>query len=107
MMLAMTILIYGSMRCAFPVSERETTNRVFVVGDSVVNGGVLTDHADLATTLLQDAFPQVQVCNVSAGSWGPGNYTAYFRKHLNLIGSNDVLFVEVNSHDLWEDNRKD
>ena len=75
---------------------------MFVVGDSVVNGGVMTDHKDLATTVLTEQM-KIQVCNVSAGSWGPGNYAAYFSKFKNLVSSNDVLVLVVNSHDLWED----
>lgn len=93
-----------SMRCDFDVDENCRTSRVYVVGDSVVNGGVLTDHEKLATTLLQRERPCAQVCNVSAGSWGPGNYAAYFRRHPGLRGG--TLIVEVNSHDLWEDDPK-
>ena len=96
-----------SMRCDFNLSNDWVGDRVFVVGDSVVNGGVLTDHKDLATTLLQEALDpsatMMQVCHVSAGSWGPGNYAAYFRKYKGLIGTNDIIVIEVNSHDLWED----
>lgn len=93
-----------SMRCDFDVDQNCKTSRVYVVGDSVINGGVLTDHEKLATTLLQRALHHVQVCNVSAGSWGPGNYAAYFRRHSGLRGG--TLIVEVNSHDLWEDDPK-
>ena len=94
-----------SMRCDFDVDENCRTSRVYVVGDSVVNGGVLTDHAALATTLLQRDRTRAQVCNISAGSWGPGNYAAYFRRHPGLRGG--TLVVEVNSHDLWEDDPKE
>ena len=99
----------ASMRCDFDVLTNIETisRRFFVVGDSVVNGGVLTDHSRLATTLLQERIdPQrkkTQICHVSAGSWGPGNYAAYFKKYSKLIGTNDIIIVEVNSHDLWED----
>ncbi len=104
-------IIYNdcSMRSDFNCAERsaDVARRIFVVGDSVVNGGTLTDHYALATTILQEYLDptrrSVQVCNVSAGSWGPGNYAAYFRKYENLAGTNDILIVEVNSHDLWED----
>ena len=97
-----------SMRSDFPVNEKDDPEeRIFVVGDSVVNGGVLTDHRDLATTILQERVDatrsRVQVCHVSAGSWGPGNYAAYFRKYSNLVRTNDIIIVELNSHDLWED----
>lgn len=93
-----------SMRCDFDVDENCKTSRVYVVGDSVVNGGALTDHEMLATTLLQRARPQMQVCNVSAGSWEPGNYAACFRRHPGLRGG--WLVVVLNSHDLWEDDPK-
>ena len=101
----------ASMRCDFNVlMGGGNLSRIFVIGDSVVNGGVLTDHKDLATTMLQEKFDQsrkiIQVCNVSAGSWGPGNYAAYLRKHKGLVGANDIVVVEVNSHDLWEDDPK-
>ena len=80
------------------------------MGDSVVNGGVLTDHKDLATTILQEQLDpsrtKIQVCNIGVGSWGPGNCVGYFRKYQHIIGTNDILVVEVNSHDLWEDDPK-
>ena len=98
----------ASMRCDFNVMERRRdVCRIFVVGDSVVNGGVLTDHKDLATTLLQEggdaSRTKFQICNVSAGSRGPGNYAAYFRKYRKLVEGQDIVVIEVNSHDLWED----
>ena len=97
----------ASMRCDFDVLTTRPSCRIFIVGDSVVNGGVLTDHNDLATTILQSRLEKtrnnIHVCNVSTGSWGPGNYAAYFRKYRELVDTNDVLVLEVNSHDLWED----
>lgn len=101
----------ASMRCDFDVYENQPEDcRIYIVGDSVVNGGVLTDHASLATTILQEKLDssrrRIQVCNVSAGSWGPGNYWAYFKKHFSLIGPRDILILEINSHDLWEDDPK-
>ncbi len=96
-----------SMRCDFLLKGTNPKQRIFVVGDSVINGGVLTDHKDLATTILQNkldpTYVNIQVLNVSAGSWGPGNYAAYFDRYSELVRSNDVVIVEVNSHDLWED----
>ena len=48
------------------------------LGDSVINGGTLTDQDSLATTRLSKSLTQllqrkVQVLNISAGSWGPDN----------------------------------
>ena len=56
--------------------------RVMVMGDSVVNGGSQIDQADLSTTRLQARLQAelggpVTVGNISAGSWGPGNWLAY------------------------------
>lgn len=81
--------------------------RVIIVGDSVINGGVLTDQADLASSLLDAELRAKGVgdaYNVSAGSWGPMNYAAYFRKY-GTFGATDLV-LEVNSHDLWEDDPK-
>lgn len=81
--------------------------RVLLVGDSVVNGGVLTDQAELASSLLDTELRAKDLgnaYNVSADSWGPMNYAAYFRKY-GIFGATDLV-LEVNSHDLWEDDPK-
>lgn len=59
--------------------------RVMVMGDSVVNGGSQIDQDDLGTTLLQARLQAelgrpVTVGNISAGSWGPGNWLAYAQR---------------------------
>lgn len=76
--------------------------RLAVIGDSVINGGNLSDHESLATTILQHRLAhfrgrKVVVANISAGSWGPGNWLAYTRRY----GFFDVdsLVVVVSSHD--------
>jgi lysophospholipase L1-like esterase len=56
--------------------------RVMVFGDSVVNGGSQIDQSELSTSLLQTSLQNrlgrlVTVGNISAGSWGPGNWLAY------------------------------
>ncbi|HRH69336.1 MAG TPA: hypothetical protein PLB89_07515 [Flavobacteriales bacterium] len=71
-------------------------------GDSVINGGVLTDQDSLATTLLSDRLSEtfkrkVQVLNISAGSWGPDNCTAYLEHTTVPTAKAIVLFVS--SHD--------
>ncbi len=76
--------------------------RVMVVGDSVINGGVLTDQSELATTLLEPRLEAalgrpVVVGNISAGSWGPPNQLAYL-KRFGLFDADVVVFV-VSSHD--------
>jgi hypothetical protein len=77
--------------------------RILVFGDSVVNGGALTDHSELATTLLEHhlkgSLPgkDVFVGNVSAGSWGPGNWLQYARE-FGFFDA-DCLVLVVSSHD--------
>ncbi|MDM7948604.1 hypothetical protein [Hydrogenophaga sp.] len=56
--------------------------RIMVFGDSVVNGGSEIGHEALATTQLRQELQTtlarpVTVGNISAGSWGPGNWLAY------------------------------
>lgn len=76
--------------------------RVLVVGDSVVNGGVLTDQSQLATSLLQKQLAEdlkrpVFVGNISAGSWGPPNELAYLKRY-GLFDA-DVVVIVFSSHD--------
>lgn len=69
--------------------------RIMVIGDSVVNGGSLSDHSNLATTILTD--DKTLYMNVSAGSWGPANELAY----LQTFGFFDAkaLIVVLSGHD--------
>lgn len=73
-------------------------------GDSVLNGGAGTDQSDLASSRLQVAvnqsFDSVQVLNVSAGSWGPGNAFMWMQSHGDFDAALIVLLF--NSHD-WSD----
>lgn len=76
--------------------------RVLVIGDSVINGGSLTDQRDLATHILQDRLRQklnrpVVVGNISAGSWGPPNQLAYLQR-FGLFDADAVVLV-FSSHD--------
>lgn len=95
-----------SMRIDFDVTPgaRDCRRRILVCGDSVINGGTLTDQDDVGTTIAQSHYNtnDVQLLNVSAGSWGPGNIAAYFGK-FGVFDSTDLI-IEVDSHDLWEDN---
>ncbi len=79
--------------------------RVLVMGDSVVNGGSPTDDADLATTILSRRLSErsdapVQVMNVSAGSWSPGNLLAYLRRFGTFDA--DLVVLVYNSLDWGE-----
>jgi hypothetical protein len=76
-----------SMRSAeFPQKKEDSRElRVLVLGDSIINGGALTDQDELATELLRRDLEErldrpVVVGNVSAGSWGPPNLLAYVKE---------------------------
>ena len=76
--------------------------RVMFIGDSVINGGTLTDHRDLATQTLKrelaDALSTTLVVgNISAGSWGPPNQLAYLQRFGFFEA--DLLVVVISSHD--------
>jgi len=93
-----------SMRSDDVTAHKSAPNelRVLVVGDSVVNGGVLTDQSELATSLLQQQLAQdlkrpVFVGNISAGSWGPPNELAYLKRY-GLFDA-DVVVIVLSSHD--------
>lgn len=94
---------YGMRSAAFPKHKAQADElRIMVFGDSVVNGGSLTDHAQLATTLLQQRLQarhrgRVIVGNISAGSWGPQNLLAYARAYGWFDA--DIVVVVLSSHD--------
>ncbi len=78
--------------------------RVMVYGDSVVNGGNLTDQSRLGTSILRRALAKelnrpVVVGNISAGSWGPPNEYAYLRQYGFLGADIVVLVVSSSDHD--------
>jgi len=97
-----------SMRSG-PVTTQKTNPqelRIMVIGDSVVNGGALTDDSELATAHLQQQLSRslgrpVYVGNISAGSWGPPNQLAFVKK-FGLFDADAVVLV-LSSHDLDED----
>ena len=81
-----------SVLAPIKVGER----RVLVVGDSIVNGGSLTDDADLATYRLSGLLSHggsISVCNISAGSWGPANWLAYLHQRGTFSASFAVLVL--------------
>lgn len=95
---------YGMRNEAFPEKKTAGELRVLVFGDSVVNGGNLTDQEDLATTLLarrraQNLGGTVHVGNVSAGSWGRGNWLAYAREFGFFDADADAVALVASSHD--------
>lgn len=79
--------------------------RLLALGDSVLNGETITDHSELATTLLDGrrlADGRVlRVMNISAGSWGPGNLLAYVER-FGIFGAAHAVLV-LSSHDIGDD----
>ncbi|MGB2833333.1 MAG: hypothetical protein WBC07_10305 [Methylotenera sp.] len=94
---------WGMRSPDFPKHKKNPDEiRILIVGDSVVNGGNETDQELLATSLLQHRLQEsfgrpVIVGNVSAGSWGPGNWLAYVQ-HYGFFDA-DLLVLVVNSGD--------
>ena len=84
---------------------REGSIRILCLGDSILNGGTLTDQRRLATSILshelsKEAGKDVQVLNVSAGSWGPDNCMAWLKRHGDF-GAIAIVLV-VSSHDVHD-----
>lgn len=85
-------------------SEEPSPNKVKIlkIGDSIINGGSQTDQEELSSTLLskwlsKSCSSDVQVLNISAGSWGPDNAYNYLAEY----GTFDAKFAVVvfSSHD--------
>ncbi|GAB2464558.1 hypothetical protein GCM10011375_35810 [Hymenobacter qilianensis] len=94
---------------SFSQRNREvlTTDSTVILGfgDSILNGGALTDQDSLATTMLSSYLSKkykkdVLFTNISAGSWGPDNCYAYLKKYGNFRAKG-VLLV-VSSHDAYD-----
>lgn len=75
---------------------------ILLIGDSVVNGGSLTDQDSIASTLLEKRFlkdfnKRVRVLNISAGSWGPDNIAAFLKKYGTFKAK--LICLVTSSHD--------
>ena len=79
--------------------------KILCFGDSVLNGGVMTDQDSLATEILSRKVSnmlnkKVQFLNISAGSWGPDNCFAYL-KEKGLLNAR-AIFLVISSHDAYD-----
>jgi len=93
---------YGMRSEPFTKNKGSNELRVMVFGDSVVNGGSPTDQADIATSILKERLTKivnknVVVGNISAGSWGPGNWLAYAKEY--GFFDPDIVVLVISSHD--------
>jgi hypothetical protein len=87
-----------------PINSTDTTV-ILLVGDSVVNGGNLANHDDLASTILEKKLTNhygqtVRVLNITAGSWGPDNVFAFLKKN-GFFGA-DLVCLVTSSHDAYD-----
>jgi lysophospholipase L1-like esterase len=93
---------YGMRAESFSQKKIGDELRVMVFGDSIVNGGNLTDQSELATSLLKDNLSKILrenviIGNISAGSWGPGNWLAYAQEYGFFDA--DIIILIISSHD--------
>ena len=85
--------------------KEQGVKRIFLLGDSVVNGSWWTDQTDILSNLLakklQTANSQesLEVFNASTNSWGPRNELAYLKRY-GLFDANTLILV-INTEDLF------
>lgn len=92
-----------SMR-SLPLSEADECI-ILGFGDSVINGGTLTDQDSLATTIVEnqlraDKGKGFRFLNISAASWGPDNCAAYLNKFGDFNAK--MILLIVSSHDAYD-----
>lgn len=76
-----------------------TKIKILGLGDSVLFGGTWMDQDSLATTLFSQETG-MQMLNISAGSWGPDNCTAYL-KEKGTFDAHAMILV-CSSHDAYD-----
>ena len=93
-----------SMRGA-PIQKTPSpsTKRVFLLGDSIANGGWWTDQKNTISNLIMQSLTSknspTEVLNASANSWGPRNELAYLQKFGTFNAQAIVLLI--NTDDLF------
>jgi lysophospholipase L1-like esterase len=100
---------YSMRSDAITIDRPDRTLRVFLLGDSVVNGGWWTDQSQTISAILQSQMPgetvqntqwqSIQVLNASANSWSPRSELAYL-KQFGLFQSHYLVLV-INTDDLF------
>ena len=83
----------------------KNNKRVLVYGDSILWGGTLIDQRNISTEVLKrnlnKKVNRFEVANISAGSWGPGNWLAHIKER-GTYNADQILIV-ISSND-WKDN---
>lgn len=85
--------------------EEDDVLRILLIGDSIINGGAVTDQDSLASTILEKLLrtkfrKKIRILNVSAGSWGPDNALAYIKQYSHF-NAQIIVFV-FSSHDYYD-----
>jgi hypothetical protein len=95
---------YSMRSPEFEPARPDQTDRLFLIGDSVVNGNWWTDQTQTVSELLRQQIQAqspktIEVLNASANSWGPRNELAYLQRH-GLFNSQFLVLV-INTDDLF------
>lgn len=88
------------------LTRNKDTLRIFLIGDSIANGGWWTDQNKTISALLQQQltgkFPNlsnVEVLNASANSWAPRNELAYLEKFGTF--DSQIIILLLNTDDFF------
>lgn len=93
----------ASMRTSSDILNKPklSKKRVLIFGDSVLWGTSLLDQAEIATSILGIKLKEnYEIYNVSAGSWGPGNWNQFIKEN-GLFNADQIIFL-INSNDLTD-----
>ncbi|NJM48601.1 MAG: SGNH/GDSL hydrolase family protein [Alkalinema sp. RU_4_3] len=95
---------YSMRSPEFDTDRPDNTDRLFLIGDSVVNGNWWTDQTQTVSELLRQQLQAqspktIEVLNASANSWGPRNELAYLQRH-GLFNAQFLILV-INTDDLF------
>ncbi|MEM7061781.1 MAG: SGNH/GDSL hydrolase family protein [Cyanobacteria bacterium P01_B01_bin.77] len=85
-------------------SRPANTLRVFLIGDSIINGNWWTDQSQIVSALIENSLSQCkkqhpEVLNASANSWGPRNELAYLKKFGTF--ESQIVMLVINTDDLF------
>ncbi len=96
---------YSQRSDPIPSEKSPEILRILMTGDSVLNGGSLSDQSQTITELFESKLKQdnhpSEVLNASAGSWGIGNQLGYLQK-FGLFES-DLVILQIGTHDLVQE----
>ncbi|ESA34823.1 lipolytic protein g-d-s-l family [Leptolyngbya sp. Heron Island J] len=100
-----TINQYSMRSDEIEKTRPENTLRVFLIGDSIVNGNWWTDQSAILSALLKQSLARseqqqaVDVLNASANSWGPRNELAYLQRFGTF--ESQIVMLVINTDDLF------